>query len=254
VNTQETPDRFAATNRILLGYEPGNERDSRMNVALLVSCEYATCAVPGGQRVVFEGREEELHSEAGWEPGALNLAQAFAMAFRTPIVHGEVTRLLVDLEASESKRLGKYASEISDHARERFGGPVWKGYRETLRGRIAEDLQRHDAVVHVLAHVTGAVPGHVRMRVRDTTDLAATIATSWAAAATRDNLAASMETGGIPGNLIDYLAAFFPPENYAPIRLEVAPPYFLEGRPMRWEECKKTLIQALSSTLAGLST
>ena len=222
-----------------------------MTKSVLVSCEHATCAVPGGQRAIFEGREDELHSLAGWEPGALNLAQGFAMAHRTPLVHGEITRLLIDLEADEDGRLSKYASELSEQTRERFVERMWKGYRATLRQRIEEDLRRHDAVIHVLAHTGGVEMGRVRMRVPVDSELAAKTAVDWADAVRQENLDASRETGNLPGNLIADLAAGFPPDRYAPIRLEVASEYFLDGRPMRWDACKKTLINGLGAALGA---
>lgn len=222
-----------------------------MTSSVLVSCEHATCAVPGGQRAIFEGREDELHSEAGWEPGALNLAQGFAMAFRTPIVHGEITRLLIDLEAGEAAKWGKYADEISDQSRERFGERMWKGYRATLRQRIKEDLRRHDAVVHVLVHVAGANAGCVNMRVPDGSELAENVADKWASAVRQEHLESSCVKGNIPGALIQELAAEFPADRYAPIRLEVAPGYFLEGKPMRWEACKKVVIKGLEGVLGS---
>jgi hypothetical protein len=220
-----------------------------MTAAVLVSCEHATCAVPGGQRVIFEGREDELHSAAGWEAGALNLAQGFAMAFRTPPVHGEITKLLIDLEAGEDARWGKYSEELSDHSRERFAERMWKGYRTTLRQRIEEDLRRHDAVVHVFVHVADANAGQVNLRVPENSPYAAGIATKWASQVRQEHLESSMILGNIPGALIHELAADFPADRYAPIRLEVAPEYFLEGRPLRWEACKKAVIRALDEVL-----
>ena len=65
--------------------------------AFLFSCDHATCAVPEPYREIFRGSEEVVASTEGWEPGSLNLAQGFAMKFRTPLVHGDVTRLLIDL-------------------------------------------------------------------------------------------------------------------------------------------------------------
>ena len=220
-----------------------------MKATVLVSCEHATCTVPGGQRALFEGREDELHSEAGWEPGALNLGQAFAMAFRTPILHGEITRLLIDLEADEESRWGKYAGDLPAQTRERFAAQMWSGYRTALAARIAEDLQRHDQVVHVLAHVTAAPPGRVVMRVPHDAPLARDCANAWAAAATAESLTCEVAAGDLPGDLISHLAARFDPTRYAPIRLEVASASFLEGRPMRWEPLKKRLIQGLQTVL-----
>lgn len=218
--------------------------------SVLVSCEHATCAVPGGQRAIFEGREDELHSEAGWDPGALNLGQGFAMAFRTPLVYGEITRLLIDLEAGEDERWSEYAPQLSDQTRERFAEKVWKGHRTTLRQRIEEDLRRHDAVVHVLVHTGGIADGRVNMRVPSDAGLAADVAIQWANTVRHEHLDASRVTGDLPGTLIRELADAFPPDRYAPIRLEVASGFFLNGRPMRWEVCKKSLIKGLEAVLA----
>lgn len=222
-----------------------------MMASVLVSCEYATCAVPGGQRVIFDGREDELHSEAGWEPGALNLAQGFAMAFRTPLVHGEITRLLIDLEAAEELRWGKYADQLSDPSRERFGERMWRGYRDVLRQRIDEDLRRHDVVVHVFVHVTGECAGRVVLRVPEGHASAMGLACAWADAMKREHLEPECQSGGLPGNLVEELARAYPKDRYLPIRLEVAAPYFLEGRPMRWDACKKTVVQGLEDALKG---
>ena len=74
--------------------------------ALLFSCENATCAVPEAFRELFRGSEDSVTSSRGWEPGSLNLAQAFAMKFRTPLVHGDVTRLLLDFEMPRFQYLG----------------------------------------------------------------------------------------------------------------------------------------------------
>ncbi len=220
-----------------------------MTQSILVSCEYATCAVPGGQRAIFEQCEDELHSHLGWEPGALNLAQAISMKFRTPLVHGEITRLLIDLEVGGDERWSRHAVHLSETTRERFAERIWGGYRATLRRRIQEDLQRHDAVVHVLVHAAGPEAGHVRMRTPDGNVLAAGLARTWAEAATCENLAASHVEGELPGTLIAELSASFPADRYAPIRLEVSPEYFLTGKPMRWEAFKKSLLAGAAAML-----
>ena len=76
--------------------------------ALLFSCENATCAVPESYRNLFAEAEDVLTSSEGWEPGALNLGQAFAMKFGTPLAHGDVTRLLIDLEKHENDQWSRF--------------------------------------------------------------------------------------------------------------------------------------------------
>lgn len=220
-----------------------------MTKSVLISCEHATCTVPGAQRAIFEGHEDELQSPAGWEPGALNLAQAFAMMFRTPLVHGEITRLLIDLEAGEDARWSAYSEKLSDQTRERFTGRMWRGYRNTLRQRINEDLRRHDAVVHLFVHTGGLDAGRVNMRVLESPGLAADTAGKWADAVRQENLDAKHVTGDVPGSLIQELAATYGADRYAPIRLEVAAEYFLDGRPLRWDAFKKSLLQGFKSAL-----
>jgi hypothetical protein len=221
-------------------------------MSVLVSCEHATCAVPGGQKALFEGCEDELHSFAGWEPGALNLAQAIASRVRTQLVHGEITRLLIDLEAGGDDRwTPRYADQLSEPAKERFASHLWEGYRNTLRQRIEEDLRRHDCVVHVLVHTGGPESGRAILRVPEGNADAAAIAGRWAKAASRDGLKVAVAEGGLPGTLVAALAAAHPSNRYAPIRLEVAPGYFLDGKPLRWEECKKSLIAGLEVALAN---
>ena len=86
-------------------------------VPLFFSCENATCAVPEAWRELFRGSEELVMSPEGWEPGALNLAQGFAMKFRTPLVHGDVTRLLIDLNAAGDERWSRFSRQLTDAQR-----------------------------------------------------------------------------------------------------------------------------------------
>lgn len=223
--------------------------DHDLKYALLVTCEHATCTVPGAQRSVFEGREDELHSEAGWEPGALNLAQAISIAFRTPIIHGEITRLILDLEATESEMWGKYAESISPPTRDRMAERLRNGYRNHIRQRIHEDLHRHDAVVHLLVHVMQSAPGRIAMRVPDQAINTHQIATRWATAIHAPMLQPIVIHGGFPGDLVAETMRHFDPERYLPIRLEVDSSSFIQGKPLRWDECKKQLITSLATTL-----
>ncbi len=220
-----------------------------MSRSVLVSCEYATCAVPEAQRALFAESEEVLQSEQGWEPGALNLGQAFAMSFRTPLVHGEITRLLIDLEADEENRWSRFSEGLSEQTRERFERRMWVGYRETLRQRINEDLRRHDAVVHIAVHTGGVADGRVVLRIAEAGGLAAGLADAWAKAARTEVLDIGRATGDMPGGLLPGLVGEFPADRYAAVRLEVAAGYFLLGKPMRWDACKKALIAGLRRAL-----
>ncbi|RYG57345.1 MAG: N-formylglutamate amidohydrolase, partial [Alphaproteobacteria bacterium] len=119
-------------------------------IACLFSCEHATCAVPEAFRETFRGSEETVASTKGWDPGALNLAQGFSMKFRTPLVHGDVTRLLIDLNEEGDLRWSDFSGKLPEATRAKLVDRHERPYRMALNSRIAEDLTRHQKLVHLM--------------------------------------------------------------------------------------------------------
>ncbi|MCA8923348.1 MAG: N-formylglutamate amidohydrolase [Planctomycetes bacterium] len=68
--------------------------------AVVVTCEHASCAVPEG--VSLGVAEAVLDTHHGWDPGAATLALRLASARCAPLLAGEVTRLVVDLNRLET--------------------------------------------------------------------------------------------------------------------------------------------------------
>ena len=109
-------------------------------ISYLFSCDNATCAVPEAYRELFLDSEEIVESGEGWEPGSLNLAQAFAMKFRTPLVHGDVTRLLIDFGKDGDERWSRFSMQLPEATRIKIAERHEKPYRLQIGQRIAEDL------------------------------------------------------------------------------------------------------------------
>lgn len=214
--------------------------------AYLFSCENAVCAVPEAQRDLFRGSEEVVSSAEGWEPGALNLAQGFAMRYRTPLVHGEVTRLLINLEGEGEARWSRFSLELSEATRGKLVDRLEKPYRAELKKRIAEDLKRHEVALHVMVHTDAGSDGTVVLETPPGAKVAEAIARSWRARLVAAELdvrqVAEVEISGLAKDL----AGQFGPERYAPIRLGVSQSFFLEGRPWRWATLKKVLVESLA--------
>jgi hypothetical protein len=214
----------------------------------LFSCEYATCAVPEAYREIFRGFEDIVGSTEGWEPGALNLAQGLAMKFRTPLVHGDVTRLLIDFEQDGDARWSRFSLKLPEATRVKVADRHERPFRTALKQRIEEDLRRHDAVVHVMVHTDPATDGQVILETPPGATVAEKIARGW-----RNRLAAAeidvRHIGGVAGSpLATGLSDTYPAGKYAQIRLSVSQSFFLEGRPMRWETLKKLLLESLSNS------
>lgn len=209
----------------------------------LFSCANATCAVPEAYRELFLDSEEWVESPEGWEPGSLNLAQGFAMKFRTPLVHGDVTRLLIDLEQDGDARWSRISATLPEATRAKLVERHEKPFRTTLVDRIAEDFRRRAAVIHVMLHTSPAHEGRVVLETPLGSPLAEAVAAEWRNRLGRVELDARMhrESGETP--LGFYLSENFRQEPYAQIRLTVSQSFFLSGRPWKWEPLKKALME-----------
>ena len=222
----------------------------RRMISYLFSCEHATCAVPEAFREVFRGSEERLVSPDGWEPGALNLAQAFSMKFRTQLVHGDVTRLLIDLDQDGDARWSEFSMKLPEATRVKLVDRHERPYRTLLKQRVNEDLIRHSAVIHVRIHT---VPGEGEVHLRTPAGhvQAGNFADEWRARLAQGEISVRRSSGDQPSGLGADLAATFSPERYVPLTLEVSQSYFLEGKPLRWETLKKTLLASFGETVAA---
>jgi hypothetical protein len=218
-------------------------------ISCLFSCEHATCAVPEAFRETFKGSEEIVASVKGWDPGALNLAQGFSMKFRTPLVHGDVTRLLIDLNEDGDLRWSNFSGKLPEATRAKLVDRHERPYRQALRSRVTEDLTRNSRVLHVMIHTEESGPELLLEMVRD--GFAREVADEW-----RNGLSASgvgMRVTKIDGSgLMERLVVNYPDDRYGLLRLKVPQSYFLEGKPLRWETLKKFLLTSLSQVVAGL--
>lgn len=224
-------------------------------IPVFFSCEHATCAVPEPWRDLFRGHEEAVASEEGWEPGALNLAQGFASRFRTPLSHGDVTRLLIDLEAEGDARWSRLSSSLTEVQKGKLRDRHERPFREAVHHKVAEALRREPKVVQVLVRVEPLGEGVVRVEALIGDDEARRLAARWVESLRGGADAINAEAFSVPeiSSIGRMLRESFDAERVAVITLRVSRSYFLEGRPLRWEKAKKLLIESLYETLSALT-
>ena len=213
--------------------------------AFLFSCDHATCAVPEAYREIFRGSEDIVGSTEGWEPGALNLAQGFAMKFRTPLVHADVTRLLIDFQQDGDARWSRFSLKLPEATRVKVVDRHERPYRTMLNQRIAEDLRRHDALLHVMIHTDSGTDGLVMLETPPGAELAEKFASAWRSRLVAADVDVRQVRGAELHPLGATLTAKFPASQYAQVKLSVSQTFFLEGRPWRWETVKKLLLESL---------
>lgn len=65
--------------------------------SLMITCEHGGNRIPPAFRALFSHQRDVLASHRGFDAGALLMADAFAAAFRAPLLFSTTSRLLVDL-------------------------------------------------------------------------------------------------------------------------------------------------------------
>jgi len=225
---------------------------------LVLSCEHAVCSVPEWHRERFKNTQDLLASYRGWDPGALNLAQAFAMRFRTPLIHGEITRLLIDLDLAPDnpRRFSEHLDDLTDDQRRRMNERYHGAYLEALRQRIRSGLGVSPPVVHLSVHTfspeSDLAPPDTDIAVLyeaarpDETLLGGTWIAAMRAAA--PDLAISDNPPGSSGELLQVLRREYNAGSYLGLRLEVCQSFFLNGSPWRWDKLKKMLLDTFDET------
>lgn len=212
--------------------------------AFLITCNHATCALPEAQRALFKGSEDLVHSTHGWEPGSLNLAQGLAMKFSTPLIHGDVTRLLIDLDHQGEKRWSTISSKLPDTTKSKLIERHELKYRQAIENRLTEDLKRRDAIIHFIIHTAPIQDGIIHFE-HTASPLAEKIATQAEKHMPSTEITSSCTPLLEKTAFIRWLLTSFPDPKYGIIRITVSQSFFMKSLPMRWETIKKTLIHSL---------
>lgn len=213
--------------------------------SFLISCTNPTCAIDEAHKGLFQGHEDLLESSAGWEPGALNLAQAISMKLSVPLIYGDVSRLLINLEQEGDSRWSEISSKLPETTRHHLITRYEEKYRNAIQSQLARSFKRYRPILHFLVHTMPAQEGEIQFEFTGN-PLAEDIATN-----TLKNLSLSevnvfkrpMEN---QTPFVHWLLSTYPSENYGLLKINVSQSFFLQSRPIRWETLKKSLIQALS--------
>ncbi len=213
--------------------------------SFLITCSHATCAIPEAHRELFKGSEDLVTSTEGWEPGSLNLAQGLAMKLSTPLIHGDVTRLLIDIDQQGEKRWSKISSKIPEATREKLVARHQVKFRQAINARLAEDFKRHDNVIHLVIHTAPIADGKISFEYHGS-DLARTISDE----AVKKLPSTEVDSSSVPLQgktpFIEWMLKTHDSPKYGIIRITVSQSFFMKSVPMRWETIKKSLITAIA--------
>jgi hypothetical protein len=221
--------------------------------SFLITCCHATCAIPEAQRELFKGEEDRVTSPEGWEPGALNLAQGLAMKLSTPLVHGDVTRLLIDLEQIGDAQWSDISINIPEATRNRFADRHNEKFHHAIDLKLEEDFKRYDTIIHLDIHTAPIADGKVIFEF--TGDSSAEKFTTLAAKnMTIPEIACSEQAMKTASPMIESILQKDVPGKIGIVRITASQSFFLKSQPLRWETAKKAIIQAVAAAATAINT
>ncbi|MFK7849959.1 MAG: hypothetical protein AB8D78_03175 [Akkermansiaceae bacterium] len=215
--------------------------------SFLITCCNATCAIPEAQRELFKGSEDLVTSPEGWEPGSLNLAQGLAMKLSTPLIHGDVTRLLINLEEVGDKQWSRFSKKIPEGSRSRLGDRHNQKFKHAIKGRLEEDFKRNDLIIHLDIHTAPIAEGKILFEYTGDSS-AKTFVEKVISSMPEKELDLEACSLTKPNGLTKWLLNEDHDGSLGIIRITVSQTFFLKSIPLRWETVKKSLIKSIAST------
>lgn len=132
---------------------------SRMQTAVVVTCEHGGSRVPVEYRHLFRNAGRVLRSHRGWDPGALEVATHLATELKVRLFSSRVTRLLVELNRSQGhpQLFSEYTRMLDLGEKKEILTRYWHPYRDDVQQAISRQVESNRSVLHVSVHTFSAV-------------------------------------------------------------------------------------------------
>lgn len=231
-----------------------------MKHAYLITCEHAVNDVPAPYLRLFEGKEYVLKTHRAWDPGAWEVATRLAMLAGAPLLVSSVTRLLVDLNRSETnpELFSEFTRGLPEEERRALVRRYHRRYRRNAEDMVEIARQRNYPVTHLSIHsFTPELDGEVRdaditLLLDDSRHDEAAFCESYLAAMREISPGLRYKKNypyeGIEDGLTTTFREKFPPHQYCGIELELNHgPYRQDEN--RWREMADTVVYAFEKIL-----
>jgi len=207
---------------------------------VVVTSEHASNAVPAEWAARFTGDRAILATHRAYDAGVAALSRDIAARIEAPRFAGEATRLLVDLNRSESHpRLVSDQFDFDRAERDAVVTRWWRPYRDAVQRAIRDQVAAGRSVLHLSVHsFTPVLDGVVR-----TTDVGLlydprrafekAFCARWKVALERHTdrvVHRNAPYKGVSDGLTTELRKVFPDASYAGVELEVNQRFVADSR------------------------
>jgi predicted N-formylglutamate amidohydrolase len=237
---------------------PISTRRTRRKARLLITCEHGGNRIPPPYAAPFEARAGILASHRGFDDGALRLARDLAQGLAAPLYCATVSRLLVDLNRSDThvELHSAFTEALTDAERAGILQRFYIPYRSNVEDQVVRWIKAGEQVVHVSCHsFTPFMHGRLRrVEVGLLLDAArpreVALCQQWKAALQRScpNLRIRMNApyDGASDGLTTTLRQRHGAARYMGIEIEINQ-RLVHGEPARWRHLRHALVAALAS-------
>lgn len=201
-------------------------------VFFIVTCEHATCHIRPELASYVGINQEVLTSHRGWDPGALRIAFQWSEALMAPLMRGYQSRLLIDLNRSESNP--DLFSQYSRNLPEPIRGSLLREYRYLYRKPCLDIIEQAVSfgylVVHLSVHSFTPVLNGVERQVDigilfdPCRPIENIISNSWITNSSdflpHLRICANSPYEGVDDGFTTFLRTQFPPDSYVGIEVE----------------------------------
>ena len=125
-----------------------------MNWYWFLTCEHASNAVPSRFRSVFSKNRDLLKSHFGYDIGARDYAQEISKRVSCPLLCGDVTRLLVDLNRSpfNPHLFSSITKPLDQMMKQEILSLYYTPFRTKVRQLVEEKASLGIRVIHISCH------------------------------------------------------------------------------------------------------
>jgi predicted N-formylglutamate amidohydrolase len=234
------------------------------SLALVLTCEHASNRVPAAYAQALSGASHLLNTHRAFDPGALDFARYCAGQLSAPLIAGQATRLLIDLNRSADQPglWSRWSTALTTSQQRDLLRKVYMPYREATQVALKRALGAHrsppQAVLHLSVHsFTPLLRGQRRsMQVAFLFDpqrpLEVALARRWRSELLRLEprlkLAFNRPYKGTADGHTTALRRVFPPKRYAGLELEINQALPRRGGP-RWQRLQRHLAESLARAL-----
>lgn len=122
----------------------------------LITCEHGGNEVPAAYAAHFQSAHARrcLNSHRGYDPGALDAAKQFSVALDAPLISSTTTRLLVDLNRSESSPdvISEFGRGLTARQRELLIRHFHRPYRQQVMQHLHAAIEEYGRITHLSIH------------------------------------------------------------------------------------------------------